>query len=327
VDHLLEVTDLHVEYARESGSVPVLNGVDLTVSRGESVGVVGESGVGKTVLVRAVLGLLEPPWRITRGEIRYEGEDLRGRTERELRAIRGRGIALTTHEPRKHLNPVLPIGEQIVAVVRAHGDTGKTEARQRAVALLRMVGLPDPEARLRAYPHELSGGMCQRVIIAMALAHSPKLLMADEPTAGLDVTISLQVLDLMQGLVRDANSSLLLVSRDLGVVAHYCQRVAVMYQGRIVESADVVPFFAQATHPYSRRLLRAAAAARDDRRSAAGPATRRGGAPALGCAYAPRCPVPVARCTVEAPALAPVTPGHLVRCFLSADIAARRVTV
>ncbi len=327
MDCLLEITDLHVEYRRDAGHVRVLDGVDLSVSPGESLGVVGESGVGKTVLVRAVLGLLEPPWRISRGRIRYDGEDLLGRPERELRAIRGRGIALTTHEPRKHLNPVLPIGAQVVEVVRAHGDTGRTEARQRALALLRMVGFPDPEARLSAYPHELSGGMCQRVIIAMALAHSPKLLMADEPTAGLDVTISLQVLDLMQGLVRGSGSSLLLVSRDLGVVAHYCQRVAVMYQGRIVESADVIPFFAQATHPYSRRLLRAAAAARDDRRGSAGPASRRGDAPAVGCAYAPRCPVRVARCSTEIPPLAPVTPGHLSRCFLNADIAAGRVTV
>ncbi|HEV8530924.1 MAG TPA: ABC transporter ATP-binding protein, partial [Methylomirabilota bacterium] len=230
MDALLEVRDLHVEYRRDASSVRVLNGADLTVYPGESLGVVGESGVGKTVLVRAILGLLQPPWRVTRGQVLYEGDDLLKRSEKELRAIRGRGIALTTHEPRKHLNPVATIGAQIANVVRAHGAVGHAEARARALKLLRMVGFPDPEARQTAYPHELSGGMCQRVIIAMALAHSPKLLMADEPTAGLDVTISLQVLDLMQGLVRDSNSSLLLVSRDLGVVAHYCQRVAVMYQ-------------------------------------------------------------------------------------------------
>lgn len=323
---LLEVRELHVEYLRDSGPVRVLNGIDLTVAPGESLGVVGESGVGKTVLVRTILGLLEPPWRVTRGSVLYQGDDLLKRSEKELRAVRGREIALTTHEPRKHLNPVSTIGEQIANVVQAHGSPGSDEARKRAVELLKMVGIPDPEVRRASYPHELSGGMCQRVIIAMALAHSPKLLMADEPTAGLDVTISLQVLDLMQNLVRNANSSLLLVSRDLGVVAHYCQRVAVMYRGRIVETADVSTFFARATHPYSRRLLRAAAAARDDRRGAITSAGPRVAAADVSCAYAPRCPLKIDRCIAEAPAIEPVAPGHLVRCFRKAEIAAGQVT-
>ncbi len=327
VDALLEVKDLHVDYLRDAGPVRVLNGVDLTVYPGESLGVVGESGVGKTVLVRAILGLLQPPWRVTRGQVLYEGDELLRQSEKELRTIRGRGIALTTHEPRKHLNPVSTIGAQIANVVRAHATVGHAKARERALELLGRVGFPDPEARLTAYPHELSGGMCQRVIIAMALAHSPKLLMADEPTAGLDVTISLQVLDLMRGLVRDANSSLLLVSRDLGVVAHYCQRVAVMYQGRIVESAGVQTFFERATHPYSRRLLRAATAARDEGRGATTSAGPRVAASVVGCAYTPRCPVRVERCATEPPALEPVAAGHLVRCFLGAEIAAGRVTV
>jgi peptide/nickel transport system ATP-binding protein len=326
VDALLEVRDLHVEYLRDGDPVRVLNGTDLTIYRGESVGVVGESGVGKTVLVRVILGLLPPPWRVTRGSVLYQGDDLLKRGEKELRAIRGREIALTTHEPRKHLNPVATIGEQIANVIQAHDALRNHEARRRAVALLRMVGIPDPEVRQGAYPHELSGGMCQRVIIAMALAHSPKLLMADEPTAGLDVTISLQVLDLMQSLVTNARSSLLLVSRDLGVVAHYCQRVAVMYRGRIVETADVPTFFARATHPYSRRLLRAAAAARDDRRGSTTPAGPRAATAGAGCPYAPRCPLEIDRCRAEAPALEPLSPGHHVRCFRKAEIAAGQVT-
>lgn len=326
MDALLEVRDLHVDYVGDRGPVRVLNGTDLSVAQGESLGVVGESGVGKTVLVRTILGLLAPPWRVTRGSVVYQGQDLLRRSDRELRAIRGREIALTTHEPRKHLNPVLTIGEQIANALKAHRPLSSDEARRRALALLRMVQIPDPEVRQASYPHELSGGMCQRVIIAMALAHSPRLLMADEPTAGLDVTISLQVLDLMQALVRDARSSLLLVSRDLGVVAHYCQRVAVMYQGRIVETADVPTFFRRATHPYSVRLLRAAVAARDERRRALTSVGPRLVADDGSCAFAPRCPVKIDRCLAEAPLLEPVAPGHLVRCFRKAEIATGQVT-
>lgn len=324
---LLEVEDLHVAYERGGGAVPVLRGVHLAIAPGEAVGVVGESGVGKTVLVRAILGLLEPPWRITRGRVLYRGEDLLGRPEGALQAIRGREIALTTHEPRKHLNPVIPVGEQLARIVRAHARAGRREALARAVELLRLVGIPDPELRRHAYPHELSGGMCQRVVIAMALAHSPRLLMADEPTAGLDVTISLQILDLMRDLVRDFHSSLLLVSRDLGVVAHYCQRVAVMYAGQVVEAADVPAFFTGAAHPYSRRLLRAAAAARSERRAAATPRGNRAETAGPRCAYLPRCPVAVERCRLEPPELTPLGEGHRVRCFRAGEIAAGGLSV
>jgi peptide/nickel transport system ATP-binding protein len=321
-DALLEVRDLKVEYARSTGAVLVLDGVDLTINRGESLGVVGESGVGKTVLVRTILGLLDPPWRVTSGTVSYRGQNLLALPEPALRELRGKEIALTTHDPRKHLNPVATIGDQMARVVQAHRPASRTDARARAIELLRLVGIPDPELRLQAYPHELSGGMCQRVVIAMALAHSPKLLMGDEPTAGLDVTISLQILDLMRDLVRDFHSSLLLVSRDLGVVAHYCQRVAVMYAGQIVEVADVPTFFAGAIHPYSRRLLRAAVAATSDRGgtlSSIGSHAERGGP---SCPYAPRCPLCVERCTREAPALEPVARARWVRCFRHAEITA-----
>src|SRR5262249_2626889 len=192
--------------------------------------------------------------------------------------------------------------------------------------LLRMVHIPDPEIRQRFYPHELSGGMCQRVVIAMALAHSPKLLMADEPTAGLDVTISLQVLDLMRGLGRDFNSSMRPVSRGLGVVAHCCEGVAVMYQGQIVETAEVPRFFAEAIHPYSRRLLRAAAAARDESRGIAASVGARAPAVTRGCPYVGRCPVKIDRCAEVDPVLEPVTNGHLVRCLRKDEIAGGMVT-
>jgi oligopeptide/dipeptide ABC transporter ATP-binding protein len=322
MDPLLEVHDLRVEYARASRVIRVLDGVNLVIHPGESLGVVGESGVGKTVLVRAILGLLDPPWRIVSGSVRYRGENLLAQPESALRHLRGREIALTTHEPRKHLNPVATIGDQMARVVQAHSPASRTEARVRAIELLRMVGIPDPELRLLAYPHELSGGMCQRVVIAMALAHSPKLLMGDEPTAGLDVTISLQILDLMRDLVRDFHSSLLLVSRDLGVVAHYCQRVAVMYAGQIVEVADVPAFFAGAIHPYSRRLLRAAVAATGDRRAALSSVGGRGEGRGARCPYAPRCPISIDRCTREEPPLELAAIARWVRCFRHAEITA-----
>ena len=322
---LLEVQGLKVSFHGESGVVPVLNRLNVSLRAGETLGIVGESGSGKTVLVRAILGLLRPPWRVEAGRILYAGDDLLERSEEELREIRGREIALTTPEPRKHLNPLIPIGLQIANVITAHSPSTRDVARRRAVELLEAVGIPDPEERLNAYPHELSGGMCQRVIIAMALAHSTRLLLADEPTAGLDVTISRQILDLMHELVRDFRTSLVMVSRDLGVVAHYCQRVAVVYAGEVVESASVARFFRHAAHPYSRHLIRAAAAARDASRPGAGTAAREE-APASGCRYAGRCPAAIARCREERPEPRSVSEGQVSSCFRAESVASGEVS-
>jgi oligopeptide/dipeptide ABC transporter ATP-binding protein len=316
----LEVKDLHVSFRADAGPLRVLNGVDLSLRSGESLGVVGESGSGKTVLVRTILGLLQPPWQVLAGSVIFNGQDLLKKKEEELRHIRGKEIALTSPDPRKHLNPLLRVGDQIANVIQAHRDTPRKEATQRAVELLKAVGIPDPHLRVRSYPHELSGGMCQRVIIAMALAHSPKLILADEPTAGLDVTISRQILDLMHDLVREFRSSLILVSRDLGVVAHYCQRVAVIYAGQVVESADVGKFYTSAAHPYSRHLLRAATAARDEQRGVATRLGQRVIFPNSGCAFASRCPVALPLCKNEAPALEPVADEHLARCLRRAEV-------
>ena len=317
---LLEVDDVHVRFGREADSVPVLNGASLTLQPGESLGIVGESGAGKTVLVRTILNLLRPPWEVRRGRVIFEGEDLLKKNEEELGRIRGKKIALTSPEPRKQLNPLVRVGDQIANAVRAHSDMSGKAALDRAVELLTAVGLPDPRLRVRSYPHELSGGMCQRVVIAMALAHSPKVLLADEPTAGLDVTISRQILDLMHDLIREFGSSLILVTRDLGVVAHYCQRVAVMYAGQIVEIGETSAFYSAAAHPYSRHLLRAVAAARDDRRGDTSPAGARGVFNEMGCVYAPRCPVSLPICHQERPALGPVTDSHAAQCHRKVEV-------
>jgi len=317
---LLRIEGLSVVADGDDGPQDVLRDVALTVGPGDTVGVVGESGSGKTVLARAILGLTEHPLRIDGGRVVYDGRDLVGLDEEALRRLRGREIALTTPEPRKHLNPLMTVGAQLVNVVLAHREMPRRQAVERAIELLRSVGIPDPASRIAAYPHELSGGMCQRVIIAMALAHRTRLLLVDEPTAGLDVTISRQILDQMAELVRQHATALLLVSRDLSVVAHYCRRVAVMYAGRVVEVADVEAFFDGPVHPYSRQLLRAATAARDRSRGAAR-ATALLPPAFAGCAYAPRCPVAEPACREAVPDLAVVAEGRQARCRRAAALA------
>jgi oligopeptide/dipeptide ABC transporter ATP-binding protein len=263
VPALLEVKDLTVEFRADRGARKILDGVDLQVHDGETLGIVGESGSGKSVLLTTIMGLLQPPWRVTAGQVLLQGRELLGLNERELGTIRGKELGLALANPRQHLNPILPIGRQLTNVLRTHRPQRLDEAMARATNLLSSVGIPDPVTRLQAYPHELSGGMCQRVILALAIAHAPRLLMIDEPTSGLDVTISAQILDLLRDAVRTLQSGLIVVSRDLAIVAHYCERVLVMRAGRVVEDAPVRVFFAAPREPYSRQLLRAAAASRD----------------------------------------------------------------
>jgi oligopeptide/dipeptide ABC transporter ATP-binding protein len=263
VTTLLEVRDLTVAFVGDRATREVLSGVSLSVSDGEILGVVGESGSGKSILLAAILQLLRPPWRVLGGEVLLRGENLLKQNEARLTALRGKELALALSNPRQHLNPILTIGQQLSNVIRAHRPMGHAAALAAAVDLLKAVNIPDPVLRLQAYPHELSGGMCQRVILALAIANAPRLLIVDEPTSGLDVTVSVQILDLMRDTVRKLNSGLLLVSRDLGVVANYCERVVVMNTGRVVEEAEVRQFFASPQNVYSRKLLQAAAAARD----------------------------------------------------------------
>jgi peptide/nickel transport system ATP-binding protein len=260
---LLEVRDLTVAFVGERATREVLSRVSLSVADGEVLGVVGESGSGKSILLAAILQLLQPPWRVLGGKVLLRGENLLEQDEARLAALRGKDLALAFSNPRQHLNPILTVGRHLSDVIRAHRPMGHAASLAAAVELLKAVNIPDPVLRLRAYPHELSGGMCQRVILALAIANAPKLLIVDEPTSGLDVTVSVQILDLMRDAVRKLNSGLLLVSRDLGVVANYCERVVVMNAGRVVEEAEVRKFFATPQNVYSRKLLHAAAAARD----------------------------------------------------------------
>jgi len=318
---LLEARGLETQFTTFDGTAKPVNRVDLVIHEGEIVGLVGETGAGKTVLARSLVNRVRPPGRIVGGSVRYRGTDLLSQTEAALRAVRGTDIAWIGSNPRSSLDPVRSVGRQLVDVVRAHTKCSRGEARTRGVELLTRVQIPDPAQRMTAYPHELSGGMAQRVVVAMALAHDPRLLIADEPTFGLDVTIQIQILDLIRDLARDTRAAALLVTRDLAVVAHYCDTVAVMYAGEIVEQAAVGRFFARAMHPYSLALLRSAFAARGEERGLA----LRGASPRLlalpsGCTFHPRCPMAEAACRRVAPTLEDADVGHRVRCLRRSEL-------
>jgi ABC-type dipeptide/oligopeptide/nickel transport system ATPase component len=252
---LLEAQGLRVEYAVDPAPIAAVRTFDLVIREREVVGLVGESGSGKSTAAMALLGLVRPPGRVVAGTVRLRGADILGRSDAQLRSIRGREVGLITQDARGALNPLIRVGDQIANVIRAHADVDKRTAQRRAVEALRVVGIPDPERRIRAYPHELSGGMAQRVLIAIATIHDPVLLIADEPTTGLDVTVQAQFLDTLQRRVQDTGSAVLFVTHDLGIVAQYCDRVAVMLQGEIVEQADVRTIFGSPSHPDTRELV------------------------------------------------------------------------
>jgi peptide/nickel transport system ATP-binding protein/oligopeptide transport system ATP-binding protein len=313
---LLEARQLETEFTTFEGTTRPVNAVDLAIHEGEIVGLVGETGAGKTVLARSLVNRVTAPGRIVGGRVLYRGTDLLRLAEVGLRAIRGREIAWIGSNPRGSLDPVQTVGRQLVDVVRAHSRRPYADAWARGVDLLRSVQIPDPVRRMAAYPHELSGGMAQRVVVAMALAHDPRLLIADEPTFGLDVTIQVQILDLIRDAARSTGAAALLVTQDLAVVAHYCDTVMVMYAGEIVEQAPVSRFFASAIHPYSLALLRSAFAARGEERGM----TMRGVPPRLlslpsGCKFHPRCPVAQEQCRMASPTLEVASADHHVRCL------------
>ncbi len=322
---LLEIKNLKTYFYTEDGVVRAVDGVDFHVNSGEVLGIVGESGCGKSVTSLSIMRLLNPPGKIVEGEILFDGVDLAKASEKQMMQMRGNRISMIFQQPQSALNPVFRSGDQISEVLGIHQNFGKEAGRVRAVELLKQVGIPDPERRAAAYPHELSGGMAQRVMIAMALACVPDLLIADEPTTALDVTIQAQILDLMREMRNQLGSTMILITHDLGVIAEMADRVVVMYAGEIVEESDVSDLFDNAMHPYTKGLIGSVPVLGEIRdRLEVIP----GSVPNLinlpgGCRFAPRCAARMEHgltiCTEHRPNLIEVDDGHKVRCWLYQD--------
>ncbi|WP_300158134.1 ABC transporter ATP-binding protein [Solidesulfovibrio sp.] len=315
---LLSVENLTTVFDTPSGALAAVDGVDLAVGRGEIVAVVGESGCGKTVLSLSVLGLVPPPGRVASGRAVFAGRDLLSLSARELRAVRGARASMIFQEPMTSLNPVLTIGDQVAEPVRVHKGLPRGQALEAAREMLSRVGLPDPARRMGGYPHELSGGQRQRVMIAMALILSPELLIADEPTTALDVTVQRQILDLMTALARDTGTAVVLVTHNLGVVAQTADAVAVMYAGRLVEYARVETFFQGPAHPYAQGLLASLPrlSARGGRLSPIPGMVPSLSALPSGCHFHPRCPRAFGPCAGEVPPFFTLPDGRRARCWL-----------
>jgi peptide/nickel transport system ATP-binding protein len=329
IEPLLDVSDLVTHFRTPRGIVRAVDGVSLTVRRGEAVGIVGESGSGKTVLSRSVMGLTTGPEVIRSGSVRLDGDELVGRPERELRTLWGTAMAMIFQDPASSLNPLMRIGEQIAEPLRVHLGMARDEARASAERLLADVRITDPDRRLRQYPHELSGGMRQRVMIAIALACGPRLLFADEPTTALDVTVQAQILALIGEQRRSRNMGVVLVTHDLGIVAGHTDHVVVMYAGRVVERAPTATLFADVKMPYTEALLESIPAL------AAPPHTRQRTIPGrppdpldppAGCPFAPRCRYAQGRCHAEAPPLVDAaTPDHQYACWYPVGVRGQEI--
>jgi oligopeptide/dipeptide ABC transporter ATP-binding protein len=322
VENILEIKSLKTQFFTEAGIVRAVDGIDLKVKRGEVLGIVGESGCGKSVTSLSIMRLIGKPGRIVGGEIFFDDKDLLTLPESKLEDIRGNRISMIFQQPQSCLNPVFRIGDQLTEALYIHLKLSREEAEKRALELLTMVGIPEPQSRLKAFPHELSGGMAQRVMIAMALACEPELLIADEPTTALDVTIQAQILDLMRHLQAKMDTAIILITHDLGVVAEMCDRIVVMYAGRVVEEAEVVDLFQNAKHPYTSALIGSTPVlgqADKDLVTIPGSVPNLVNLPA-GCKFAPRCLARIenglTRCTEEEPELKMVAPNHTVRCWL-----------
>jgi peptide/nickel transport system ATP-binding protein len=318
-DALLQVDDLHVTFATAAGRVRAVRGVSFTVRQGEVIGLVGESGSGKTVTALSLLRLLPATATVT-GRVTYAGRDVTRMSQRELRRLRGSGISMIFQDPMTSLDPLFSIESQIVGVIRAHRDVSRADAREQAARLLRDVGIADVSTRLRQYPHQLSGGMRQRVLIAMALANEPGLLIADEPTTALDVTIQAQIIRLLKDVCARTTMSIVLVTHDLGVVAGICDRLFVMYGGRLVETGPAATVYPAPQHPYTAGLL--GSVIRPDRDRTTRLHAIEGQPPVMlnppgGCPFAPRCEERIERCDRETPELTRRSADHLAACFVT----------
>ncbi len=317
MNYLLEVKGLKTHFFLSAGIVKAVDGIDLALSEGETVAIVGESGCGKSVTAFSIMRLVSPPGRIMAGEVYFQGKDLLRLSEQEMRGIRGNRISMIFQEPMTSLNPVFRVGEQIAEGMRLHLGLSAEEARDRTITMLGQVGIPSPAARFGDYPHQLSGGMRQRVIIAMALACRPLLVIADEPTTALDVTIQAQILELMDQLKSERRMGLILITHDLGVVAERAHRTCIMYAGKIIESADTAELFRNPLHPYTEGLL-----ASLPQKSEPGKPLRTipGYVPSLledlpGCGFCERCPEKRWECKLRPPEQKEISPGHMVRCW------------
>jgi peptide/nickel transport system ATP-binding protein len=323
-ERLLDIRGLKTYFATDDGMVQAVDGVDLAIDRGETLGVVGESGSGKTVTAMSVLKLIAmPPGRIVGGQILWRGRDLVPLGPREMQKIRSKEIAIVFQEPMTSLNPVYTVGDQIAEVIRLHEGLGKRAALERTVEMLRLVHIPNAERRVKDYPHQFSGGMRQRVMIAMALSCNPALLIADEPTTALDVTIQAQILDLLAEMKSRLGMAVMLITHAMGVVAETAQRVVVMYAGKVIEEAPVRELFAHPRHPYTQGLIRSipridTAATRKPRLEAIAGVVPSLLGPPPGCRFAPRCRFASAICREAVPPLREVAPGHKVACVLDA---------
>ena len=319
---LLEIKGLKTHFKTDDGWLHAVDGVDLSIEAGETLGVVGESGCGKSITAKTVMKLIDmPPGKIVAGQVLWQGRDLVPLNEEAMRRVRMKEIAIVFQEPMTSLNPVYTVGDQIAEGLRLHEGLGEKEALGRAVEMLRLVHIPTPERRVHDYPHQFSGGMRQRVMIAMALSCKPQLLIADEPTTALDVTIQAQILDLLAELKSELGMAIMLITHAMGVVAEVAQRVVVMYAGQVVEEAAVVELFARPQHPYTQGLIRSipridTAALRKVRLETIPGVVPRLIAPAAGCRFAPRCKFALPACNLTTPPLREVAPGHKVACIL-----------
>ena len=315
---VLEVSDLHTTFKTDNGDVSAVNGVSFKLEPGKTLGIVGESGSGKSVTAYSIMQILAENGAITGGSVKYKGEDITKWNKKKMADFRGKCCSIIFQDPMTSLNPVFTVGYQLEEAVLLHTDRTKKEAKERAIEMLTLVGVNEPEKRVNQYPHELSGGMRQRIMIAMALVCNPKLLIADEPTTALDVTIQAQILDLMNQLKKETGTSILFITHDLGVVAEVCDDVAVMYCGRVVERGDVKTIFANPSHPYTKGLLGSIPRLGDagkELKSIPGNVPNPKYMP-KGCKFAPRCPYASEKCREEEPGFFQIEEGHISRCWL-----------